>query len=209
MYSVIAITAGLLSAAPLHAQRLGIVAGATFSQLHGVDGLKAKNRTGTVFGANLTLPFGEKIALQPELLFINKGSQFEVGNLGTEDIRLDYLEVPLLLRYDVNRKNFFAPHLYAGPSVGYRVGCNVTFKNSELPVPTSDCKRNDFDPKSVDYGAIVGGGVDVNLGGLGLTGGARYGIGLANIGNDNNSEFNSRVRNGTFTIYAGVLFGSP
>ena len=190
-----------------HAQRIGIIAGGTFSQLRGLDNVTAKNRNGTMFGATLTVPLGGRMAVQPELLFINKGSELDLGGAGTRDVRLDYLEIPLLLRFDRSITSVLGPHLYLGPSIGFNVGCNVTASGNGIPNTSSNCTRDNFDPKSFDWGAVIGAGVDLNLGGLGVTAGARYGIGIADISKDDKSALEQRVRNGTLTVYAGLLFG--
>lgn len=196
-----------LAAAPLHAQRFGIIAGGTFSNLRSSDDLDFKRRTGTIFGGSVQLPLGSVITLQPEFLFLNKGTKFrERGSAGTSNVRLDYLELPVLLRYDFSRETI-GPHVYAGPSVGFNVGCKLEDKGNSL-LPTTDCTDDDFRPKRLDYGVTIGTGVDFNLGGLAATGGLRYGIGLADIRNDNSDEFKSRVNNGVLSLYVGLLFGS-
>ena len=192
----------------LHAQRLGILAGGTFSQLRGIDDVNAQNRTGTMFGVSLLLPFGSSVALQPELLFSNKGSRFNTGTGGEKNVRLDYLEVPLLLRYDLAGGAALDPHFYAGPSIGYNVGCSVKFSRTGFPNTSSDCSKSSFfDAKTLDWGAIVGAGVDLTVGGLGVTGGARYGIGLADINKTGSPTLTQRVHNGTLTVYVGLLLG--
>ena len=204
--SVLTVALVPLVAMPLHAQRLGVVAGGTFSQLRGLDNVRAKNRTGTVFGLSLKLPMSDRVALQPEVLFINKGSKLEFDNAGNSDIRLDYLEIPLLLRFDRSLSSALTPHFYLGPSLSYNVGCNVEVSTS--PGASSDCKRDVFfEPNDVDWGAVIGAGLDLNLGGLGVTGGARYGVGMANVSKDDGPALEQRVRNGTLTVYAGLLFG--
>jgi hypothetical protein len=202
-----AVALSFLAYAPLQAQRLGIIAGGTFSQLRGLDNVKAKNRTGTVVGATLTVPVGERMSLQPELLFINKGGALDYGAGAVDEVRLDYLEIPVLLRVEGASGGALNPHLYAGPSIGFNVGCNIASSGGGVPDVSSDCTRDNFKPKSVDWGAIVGAGVDLSLGGLGVTGGARYGVGLANIADDTNAALEQRVRNGTLTVYVGILFG--
>lgn len=199
-----------LSAIPVHAQRLGIIAGGTFSQVRSSEDLHASNRTGTIFGASLQFPIGKAVALQPELLFLNKGSEFTSATSvsGGGNLRLDYFEVPLLLRFDFSR-GVVGPHTYVGPSVGFNVGCKISYRASNNSTGTStDCNKDNFKPKSLDYGLTVGGGVDFNLGGIGATAGARYGIGLADIRKDNNDQFKERVHNGVLSLYVGVLFGS-
>ncbi|MEP6766410.1 MAG: porin family protein [Gemmatimonadaceae bacterium] len=188
-----------------HAQRIGITAGATFSNVRTSTDLNLSNRTGSTFGVSLQLPLGETFTLQPELLFINKGSKFSSTSING-NFRLDYVEVPLLLRYDISR-GAIGPHVYAGPSVGFNVGCNVSGTLTSSAVTSTDCTKDNFKPKSLDYGITVGGGVDFNLGGLAATGGVRYGIGLADIRSDNSAEFRDRVHNGVLSLYVGLLFG--
>lgn len=205
----VAAAAAALMVAPtavVHAQRIGVVAGATFSQLRGIENVKAKNRQGTMFGATLRLPLGNAIAVQPELLFVNKGSELELGTGETKNLRLDYFELPVLLRFEGGQGSAFGPHFYAGPSIGYNLDCKVS--SSGVTNTSSDCKRDDFlKPAKVEWSGIVGAGVDLSVGGLGVTGGARYGVGLSNISKDDSDDFESRVRNGTLTVYVGVLFG--
>ena len=123
-----------LAAAPLHAQRFGFIAGGTFSNLRSSDDLDFERRTGTTFGASLQLPLGSMITLQPEALFLNKGAKFKrLNEDGTSNVRLDYFEIPVLLRYDISRE-FIGPHIYAGPSIGFNTGCKVKLSgNSSLP----------------------------------------------------------------------------
>jgi len=204
----------MISAAiPLHAQRFGITAGATFSNLRSSEDLDLERRTGTTFGATLQLPLGSKVALQPEFLFLSKGAKLRQQTVGTDgprtNIKLDYLEIPVLLRYDFSRE-IIGPHIYMGPSVGFNVGCRLQYGggNDDEALGNTTCDRNDFKPKTLDYGFTLGGGVDLNLGALALTGGLRYGIGLADIRDDNSDEFKSRVNNGVLSLYVGLLFGS-
>ncbi len=200
-------TVALISAGSgvAHAQRLGITAGATFSNVRTSDDLNVSNRTGSTFGVSLQFPVGPSFTLQPELLFINKGAKFS-NSSSTGNFRLDYIEIPLLLRYDISR-GVIGPHIYAGPSAGFNVGCNVSGNLTSGVNTSTDCHGNDFKPKSLDYGITAGAGVDFNLGGIAATGGVRYGIGLADIRNDNSAAFRSRVHNGVLSLYVGVLFG--
>lgn len=210
---VVGAVALLAAALPAHAQRFGVTAGATFSNLRSSEDLDLERRTGTTFGVSLQLPLGAKFALQPEALFLSKGAKLRQPFVGTDgartNIKLDYLEIPVLLRYDFSRE-IIGPHIYIGPSVGFNVGCRLQYGggNNDEQLGNTNCDRNDFKPKTLDYGMTVGAGVDFNLGGLAATGGLRYGIGLADIRDDNSDEFRSRVNNGVLSLYVGLLFGS-
>ncbi len=207
--SAVMVLCSVVALRPLAAQQLGIVVGGTFSQLRGLENVQTKNRSGTMFGVSLAMPVGSGLVLQPELLFINKGAELNLSSGVAQDIRLDYFEIPLLLRRNFGTGTI-TPHAYVGPSVGYQLGCNLSLSGNTIPKTSSDCKRDAFfEPSSVDWGAIVGAGVNLSLGGLGVTGGARYGFGLADIAKDNSAALKQRVRNGTLTVYAGLVFGRP
>lgn len=201
----------LTTAIPLYAQRIGIMAGATYSNLRSSDDLELKNRTGSIFGVSLQFPVGQKITLQPELQFLNKGAEFRPVGVreNSGNVRLDYVEIPLLLRYDFAR-TIIGPHVYIGPSVGWNVGCEARYTSTDTEAApfTTDCDDDGFKPKTLDYGLTAGAGVDLNFGGIGATAGLRYGIGLADIRQDNKSQFRNRVHNGVLSLYAGVLLGS-
>lgn len=204
-----ALSLATVAAAPLHAQRFGIIAGGTFSNIRTSSDISLGTRAGTIFGGSLQLPVGSVVAIQPEFLFLNKGAKFTKSTANPDGgaFRLDYLEIPVLLRFDLSRGTI-GPHVYAGPSVGFNVGCAVEYKGSNGKAQANtDCDENDFKPKTLDYGLTVGGGVDFNVGGIALTGGGRYGIGLADIRDDNSSELKKRVNNGVLSLYVGVVFG--
>jgi hypothetical protein len=193
------------------AQRITFVGGLTFSKLRGFDAVQAENRSGTLFGVSLNVPVGATWSLQPEALFISKGGKFGSTDpaSGDQEVRLDYLEVPLLLRRNLLSSMVLVPHVYAGPTVSFNVDCSLRLRSSTtLPSPSSDCERNDFRPKTVDWGAAVGAGVDLALAGFGVTAGARYGVGLTSAVEAGTTDASDRIRNGTFAVYAGIrLFG--
>lgn len=193
-----------------HAQRLGIMAGATFANLQGTEDVKLSNRTGSEAGISLQFPLGSAVTLQPEAWFIQKGAKFQSLSTGANssgNVRLDYMEIPVLLRYDFSRE-VLGPHIYAGPTIGFNVGCSIHYASSSTgSIGATDCNTQDFKPKSLDYGVTAGAGLDFNLGGIGATAGARYGIGLADIRSDNSTTFRNRVHNGVLSLYVGVGFG--
>lgn len=207
------LVAGLLTGVPAAsagAQRLSLVGGMTFSQLRGLDDVKSENRNGSIFGVSMNVPVGPIWSLQPEALFLSKGGRFGPANGagGATDVRLDYLEIPLLLRRNFGGSSVLVPHLYAGPSVSYNVNCSIDISGSGVPNTSSDCDRQDFEPRSLEYGAVVGGGIDISLVGFAVTGGVRYGVGLTHVTEENAAGLRDRARNGTLAVYAGFrIFG--
>ncbi len=131
---------------------LGIKAGANFADITDVD--NASSRSGLIFGAFATLKFSDKIAIQGDLLYSQKG---------TEDIDLDYINLPVVFKYYlVKRLN-----IHAGPQFGINI------------------KDDDTDSEPADVSGVVGLGVDLPLG-FRIDG--RYNFGLTKIIDQSNSK---------------------
>jgi hypothetical protein len=188
-------TALLVPGAGVRAQgQIGVVVGATFSTLRGVDGLDS--RTGLIGGLSIVLPSAGPLAIQTGALFVSKGAE---GSASTaEGLELNYFEVPVLLRLGLGLGLTAKPHLYAGPYFGFKIDCTVE-------VTSADCDDlPGVSTKSVDIGGIVGGGLDFNFGPLILTGGLRYGFGVSNVADFEFGSVRESAKNGTFAIYTGL-----
>lgn len=126
-------------------------------------------------GVYATLPISDFIAIQPEILFTTKGAELEYDNAfasGNTKFRLNYIEVPLLVRVNIT-KNF---NVHAGGYASYLVSSKVT----------GDGDINfdeDIDPDDLnkfDAGLSAGVGVDFAPISIGL----RYNYGLTTIGKE-------------------------
>ena len=189
--SSIAISAfiGMTVPAVGHAQAsFGVKGGLSFATLSN----KApdwKSRTG--FAAGLVLdPGSSLIGIQPEVLYVQKGVEFDGSPSASSDApQLSYIEVPVLVKITLPGPGV---HLmaYAGPSMSFRLACSYD---------GVDCKDA---VKSVDYGAVLGGGL--RFGGThGLTVEGRYIWGLNDVKNLS-AGVNQQTR--TFLVLAGVAF---
>src|SRR5262245_3258780 len=79
------------------------------------------------FTAGIFARFGLGSALwfQPELGWVTKGGAGDVGVpslLFHLEHRASYLEVPLLMRYEVPTSGAFGPYLLLGPAPAFRIG---------------------------------------------------------------------------------------
>lgn len=199
------LTAGIIavallpSAADAQGTQVSVIGGATYSDLRDVDGFDG--RSGTMAGISLLLPLRGPFAFQPEALVVSRGAQ--AGTDLRESLDLDAFEIPLLLRMSLAPRSSFTPHLYAGPYLGIQIDCTVEGTSV-------DCDdREDISTRTVDVGAIAGGGVTAGLGPLIFTGGLRYGFGLSTMAEIGDAEFRESARHGGFGIYvgAGIRFG--
>ncbi|MFD2248636.1 porin family protein [Pontibacter ruber] len=165
--------------------RFGAKAGGGFARAAGDDADADYINSLAVLHAGLllTLQYSPKIAVQAEPQYSQKGVVYDNDPISpTEamngDLRFDYLEVPLLFKYQKA-----ALFVEAGPYLGYLVNVNsdVNLVNPDDPNPDDPVilgeqkfSRSDF--QDLDYGYAIGGGIILDNGfflGLRHTGGLR------------------------------------
>lgn len=157
--------------------KLGIKGGVNFANLSSSETNSNKVLTGINFGVFARLPISQSFALQPEMYFTSKGSQQTYQNAfteGTAKFELNYIEIPVLLIYDLTN-NF---NLQIGPYASYLVSSNV--KNvSDINFNFEDnIASGDFN--KFDTGIVAGFGFDMKSIGFGI----RYNLGLVTVGKE-------------------------
>lgn len=153
----------------------GIKGGFNMSNLYSSDANDENVLYGFNAGLYATLPISDFIAIQPEILFTTKGAKLEYNNVfasGDSKFRLNYIEVPLLVRVNIT-PNF---NVHAGGYASYFVSSKVTGRgdfNFEQEIDTDDLNK-------FDAGLSAGVGVDFDPVSIGL----RYNYGLTTIGKE-------------------------
>ncbi len=116
-----------------HAQNFHahILAGVATSQVSG-DQLAGFNKAGLIGGAGVDIALSKKTELGFEIYYIQKGS-LKQTNIEKEDyeyyrLRLNYLEIPLILRYRINKKL----SIELGPSIGTLISFSEENQDGEL-----------------------------------------------------------------------------
>ncbi len=164
----------------------GIKFGPTFANFSS-DVLDFKTRTGIhagiFFGGNRSGPIG----IQTELNWIRKNSATEAPD---QNIRIDYLQIPVLLRINIgtDSANGFAVYGIGGPAIDIKIA-------DEIEGVTLD---NGFE--GADNSLVFGGGVEITR--IIIEG--RYAKGFRRI-NDNFRDF-ADIKSQTFTLLFGVRF---
>ena len=108
----------------------GIKAGVNFASVSGADD-DPDTRIGSMAGAFLTIGQG-LVALQPEVLFSMQGSKFTFGTA-----KVDYFQVPLLVRIGSSAKNKASVYGLVGPTFGVRIrdeGWDDPIKRSDVGI---------------------------------------------------------------------------
>jgi len=181
------------------------------------EGGKIGYVSGFSFGAAFELGLGNTISLQPEILYSQKGAfakinLFDIPIETTE--KLNYLEVPVLVKASFGDEDGFRFFVYAGPYVGYALNGKgkvaITFESETQPgkfeTITGDYKikfgekpANSTNPASLledvqyyskddvnrlDIGAYAGAGISIPVGPGALSLEGRYGYGFTDYQKD-------------------------
>jgi hypothetical protein len=200
--SVVTASAALAQKSEVH---FGVLAGAAFAKVGGSDVTgDVKTRVGIAAGGFVTIGISKNFAIEPEALYVQKGAKrTETGE--TFKIKISYVEVPVLLklRFPGNSGGVVVPHIYAGPYLGFKAGCNITGTSGSVTL-SAKCEDQafDFKVKSTDFGATFGGGVDVGRAIIDV----RYDLGFSKIPD---SSTDNNVKNRVFYLLVGWTFRAP
>ncbi len=212
--SALLIVFGLLTT---HAQTtLGLKLGANLTSIQ-AKGLEDLDVPALVFGiqagAFVQKNLNEKWAIQPELIYIQKGYEaIEQGIafntfIFDADVRLDYLELDANAKYFLLANSDTDVYLIGGPYVGYAIRGRFTGEQG-LPGLTSDFNIDLYDDNNglenvnlgtnerLDLGVNIGLGGQFDLGKVWFFAEARYSQGLLNL----NGDSSATARN--YGIYA-------
>ncbi|MDX1672968.1 MAG: porin family protein [Balneolaceae bacterium] len=156
----------------------GVKGGLYLSSILGDDAETNSFRSGIHAGIFYSKVLGDKIALQPELLYSKKGGESRIrqtsGALLIQNFELSYLEVPLLLKYIVPTSGGSRVNLFAGPSVGFLLD-----QDTENLITGSTVTLDEL--SSVEWGILAGAGLDVRYSSKLIIIEARVGYGLNSV----------------------------
>ena len=133
--------------------QFGIKAGLNFNSMKdfNVNELRSsfEGKTGFHVGVlyKLNLPLG--FALQPELMYTQKGGSIDMGGRASGDIKMNYLQLPVNLQWGVDLV-LFRPFVMVSPYIGYAIAKGDGFKDVEWD------NLNKF-----EYGVGIGAGFDI------------------------------------------------
>ena len=184
MKKIIFVVAVLLSTGTLSAQEFvefGAKGGVNFASLSGDDTEGLDGVTSFHLGLVAEIPLTESFSIQPEVLYSGMGAS---NSEGDGMIKLDYITVPVMLKYYV----VDGVSLEAGPQVAFNVVAESDFEGE-----TEELE----DIKSTDIGAGVGLGYEFPIK-LFLQ--ARYVFGFSDIMDD------VAAKNNAFQISGGYKF---
>ncbi len=142
------------------------------------DGAKMQ-KTGLVAGGYVIFPFIKQFKLQVECLISEKGAIYKYEDSDTvyeQIMKLTYLEIPVLARFDLESRGGVKPAVLFGPSFGIKIGA----KGEERTIGVSS-KGNIDNMNTLDPGLLLGGVLDIETGKGIVSLEARYTMGLLPI----------------------------
>lgn len=214
MKTPVVVGAGLLLAlvaAPAEAQdlRLGIELGMSLSGFHfersgdGSTGLD-EHRNGVVAGATAAYRLGARVGLESGVFWVQKGARGALQGFEEPidtDVRLSYVQVPLLLRVTPFPRLPARLSLAAGPRVSFETGCSMDQGMSSAALVVG-C----YAPRATtDVGFLFGTGVAWPVGAAELMLEVRYDLGLRDI--DTTGTLDTRNRGLTLAPRLSIPVG--
>jgi hypothetical protein len=205
----------LLVPAPLAAQTtLQVTGGLNLATLSISDvqalGDDPETINGTNFGIGMTAPLFGAFGVEANAAFSQKGAETTLREPGVGSLALsmnaDYIDFSLFGRFRFMLGDRAAVHFGAGPVLSFNMSCDVSVSGRIEGVNFTQSEDCDHDEIEVNVGTDfgVGGmaGFDVSLTDrLGLTAGAGYAFGLADL-----DETSGSARHRVLQLRAGITY---
>jgi hypothetical protein len=178
--------------------------------------LSPETRMGFIGGLFMTYYFSEQFAFQPEMLYSQKGMNYNfsmdvMGVTANYDIaaKYDYIDIPLLAKVIFPIQNFGNVNLHLGPSAGIKLLSEADLKMevSGLVNETTDTTVVNEEAKDFVVNLVFGAGLgfDTDFGTISLEG--RYTMGM--MGSDNKAEGETeepKVKLNAISILVSIAF---
>lgn len=183
---------------------IGVRGGLSLASVSGDNTDELGTTKGLNIGGFVNVPLSGVAGLQIGAGFVQKGGEESEAGV-TAKIGVDYIEIPLLLTLSPSTAGSVGFDFFVGPAVSFKAGCTVSgsFDGTDVSIDCDD-PEVDVELKSIDFGAMVGAGLDIavsDAASLVLQG--FYNFGLTSI--DDSSDPDS-VKNRAFSILAGLSF---
>lgn len=183
----------------------GLKGGANFSNLTLENNDDDNILTGFHLGGWVSLPLSSQFSVQPELLYSTKGTRWsmqESSMSADAKVKLDYLEIPVNLVYNLARDVDFQVGPYVGLLLNTKGEASLTGGSGSAMV-LDELDKSNF--KTADFG--LQGGMRFALKPLYL--GFTYKLGLSEVADSGNARtFFGDASNRSIQVFVGYAFSS-
>lgn len=187
------------------AQLAGIKGGVSLSNYKTQTPWKEVPNMGAAVGVVFFNQLTSNIGLELDLQFIQKGYQHKICNTITDELKANYLEVPVILDYGffVPGSRKFKVHACAGFYAAFWLSAKYKMKGFDESSETFDFKKNKA--SRLDVGSQAGGRIEyiLNAGSISLD--IRYGLGLKDL----QQAANDDIRNTNRALVLGITYLKP
>ena len=172
-----------------------------------VANLKANSHTGFKGGLYFNFHLSGPISFQPEALYTQNGVNIQSLTSYNDkvNVQLNYVEIPLLIRYEVGNTQRIHPALLIGGSGAYRIKCalRTTFEGQNEQQECGKLIDRSPDPfKKFDASLIGAGSLEIQLSGRTISVQLRYTYGV--VGITEYAANSPNVRNRAFGLMVGL-----
>ncbi len=172
-------------------------------------GVEKRSRLGFVGGLTADIPLSLTFSFRPEILYTQKGFSVEsrVDALdfeGTQTLKIDYVEVPLLVAYRFPTQSALDVAVELGPTLAYKLSTGIGCGGDLGDLCDEGDLEDDEGIEDFDLGGALG--VTVGAGPFGV--GLRYTTGFLSIVSDEGAGSDDfSARNQVFTVTGHYRFG--
>ncbi len=158
-------------------------------------------------GVFASIPLGGIFALQPELLFVQKGAdhRINISSVPVGDINVayevDYIEIPVLLKLYLLDFDGIRFYTSGGGYIAFMTGSSYSFTNKYIPGFTVDME----DLEDPDFGFTFGNGFEFKAENITLSVEYRYSMGFVDVVYPTGPGFPEiELRNLTHMIFVSI-----
>lgn len=156
------LTAQNTNSEPRETIRFGVKVGANYSDVYATkgDNFNPDGKLGFATGLFAQLPLSDRIGLQPEVLYSEKGFKATgevVGNTYVFTRTNSYIDIPVFLTLEL----YPFISVLAGPQYSYLINTHNKFTNATSSIDTEKAIDNE-DGRKHNFGVV--GGFDINIG---------------------------------------------
>ena len=149
--------------AEVAAQPAVIVRGGVIqSSLGGDDAAGFAGRTGISVGASIHFALAPWVGAELGGMVTQKG--FVASGANVERVRLDYFQVPAMLRFATPSAGLFSAHVFGGPALSLKAGCQLQVETAQTTITTGCAGTGITAIKVVDFNVLFGGGIALSFG---------------------------------------------
>jgi len=151
------------------------------------------SKLGFGIGAVVDRLLTDQIILHLEPMYLQKGGTIKTSSF-TLKFKVNYIELPIMIKYAFMINSSLTPYAMAGPSIGLLT--SAKYEDDEGSTQDEKDNTNGF-----DFGLGLGGGVSYPHGNMTFFAETRYVFGLTNI---NSESDESTVKNRGLLVFFGV-----